>query len=485
MQPNTLLRHQAYRQMIPQLQPQENHILVVPPVYVYWPDQFGYNNTYCLPASYMNALMMSNCNDASVQPNIPLLHEVCQPMIPNPVLQPRSYWQLVPPLPPLSVSPVNSSKTGQNIDNNTRLLAANVGNDEQTAIFIEKFCDSRGLKKEKQKYSEAFRKNAINGFSLSMMTPEIMKDEIGITNDKHIDMFITEFSRLNCCIEAHVSMEAASKLWPKREHNISMVGESGSGDKMSISDPRGGTYIAHGSSMQCSTEKGSTSIAHVSSMQCSTEKIVVNEGPVEYRARTVDPDQPDQGKHPEKIVVDVGPVKYRARTVLVTFPDQPDQGKHPEKGIPDLQILVKRFPVFKDCLEIKREKYPSKWYVCVFANEKIRNEVYVKGKRNYEKTEEMEMVWEYKVAKNRGVRPSPKHPRKFKVLHPLFIRPGKSLKKDDVFGYLEDGLSVWVNQEKGRRVRIIMGGPDGEEMEEIGWVSRHSKTGEDFLQPLD
>jgi len=92
----------------------------------------------------------------------------------------------------------------------------------------------------------------------------------------------------------------------------------------------------------------------------------------------------------------------------------------------------------------------------------------------------------YKLVKYRERRPKPDNPVLFKTLQPLHVRDGKSLRSSKVCT-LKKGAIIEVNQQKGRRGRVI----SVQDRESIGWVSLdgwvslHSKTGIKLLNRLD
>lgn len=83
----------------------------------------------------------------------------------------------------------------------------------------------------------------------------------------------------------------------------------------------------------------------------------------------------------------------------------------------------------------------------------------------------------FKIEKIYRSRPSPKRPILYKALERLQIRDGKSFKRAEV-GYLEKGRCVFVNQIKGRRVRLIKRKDDDQNW---GWVSLYSESGKALL----
>jgi len=81
----------------------------------------------------------------------------------------------------------------------------------------------------------------------------------------------------------------------------------------------------------------------------------------------------------------------------------------------------------------------------------------------------------YKLTRYRPRRPSPSKPVFYRVLSRATVRVGKSFKGKIVMTLEKDDI-ILVDQVKGRRARVILGG------ERVGWVSVHSDVGYQFLE---
>jgi len=92
----------------------------------------------------------------------------------------------------------------------------------------------------------------------------------------------------------------------------------------------------------------------------------------------------------------------------------------------------------------------------------------------------------YTLTKYRERRPKPDKPALFKTLHTVWVRGGKSFRSWKV-GMLEKDAIVLVNQQKGRRARVISY-QDRESSGWVslkGWVSLYSEIGIKLLDRLD
>jgi len=107
------------------------------------------------------------------------------------------------------------------------------------------------------------------------------------------------------------------------------------------------------------------------------------------------------------------------------------------------------------------EKYNS--YILVFDNEE----------------KALKANAQFYLPKYRPRRPGPGNPVFYKVLSPVTVREGKSLKSKKV-KVLEKNDIILVNQVKGRRARFIssQGGPGG-------WVFLLSDRGKPFLEQCE
>merc|ERR1712060_755730 len=92
----------------------------------------------------------------------------------------------------------------------------------------------------------------------------------------------------------------------------------------------------------------------------------------------------------------------------------------------------------------------------------------------------------YTLTKYRERRPKPDKPALFKTLHTVWVRGGKSFRSWKV-GMLKKDAIVLVNQQKGRRARVISY-QDRESSGWVslkGWVSLYSEIGIKLLDRLD
>jgi len=92
----------------------------------------------------------------------------------------------------------------------------------------------------------------------------------------------------------------------------------------------------------------------------------------------------------------------------------------------------------------------------------------------------------YTLIKYRERRPKPDKPALFKTLHTVWVRGGKSFRSCKV-AMLKKDVIVLVNQQKGRRARVISF-QDRESSRWVslkGWVSLYSETGIQLVDRLD
>lgn len=87
-----------------------------------------------------------------------------------------------------------------------------------------------------------------------------------------------------------------------------------------------------------------------------------------------------------------------------------------------------------------------------------------------------------KLSRRRPKRPSPDRPVKFKALHELQVREGKSLRQKQK-GKVKKGEIIVVNQVKGRRARML-DIQNGQPVN-VGWVSLNSKEGTTLLKRVE
>jgi len=151
----------------------------------------------------------------------------------------------------------------------------------------------------------------------------------------------------------------------------------------------------------------------------------------------------------------------------------------------------KRFGALKDCITVRKSEKHNEFILC-FKDEESKRIAHKKGTKykldlkKHNETAEYnnlaKLTIEYKLSLNRGVRPSPKNPVKYRALRDQPITQGKA-----TFTKIRDlkkGEVILINQVKSTRVRVC--DPDDHEGKvNVGWVTLHTLKGENYLERID
>jgi len=138
-----------------------------------------------------------------------------------------------------------------------------------------------------------------------------------------------------------------------------------------------------------------------------------------------------------------------------------EPGQIPANGDEDLANKIKsRFIKFDNEVTVKAMEEKGNTYTIIFRDVDSANEALKKFKDEG-----------FNIRIKYAPRPSPSLHIKHKALWDLIIRKGKSFRGNFRKGVLKRGESVWVDQVKGRRARVI----------NRGWVSLYSRDGTPLL----
>jgi len=184
--------------------------------------------------------------------------------------------------------------------------------------------------------------------------------------------------------------------------------------------------------------------------------------------------------------------KNRKKTLIMTI----HQKRDVEKWI--LEKYRTNIPALKGWVRISDHWCKKNAFIVTYESEQTARQRHAEGVK-YKLTIEKQNLrarkckltakrkLEYTVTFNRGPRPSPKHPVRYRALCEQLVTAGK--KELNVVCLLKEGQVVMVNQDKltdvgkvrWRKVRIF----NHVREINIGWVKLHSENGKEFLERLD
>jgi len=139
------------------------------------------------------------------------------------------------------------------------------------------------------------------------------------------------------------------------------------------------------------------------------------------------------------------------KLILILKPDQ-----IPESGDTDIIDNIRsRLLKLDSAVTVKSMEDKENMYTIISQNVHAANEA-LKFKN-----------WGFEIRNKYPPRAPPKNHMRYKALADLIIRKGKSFRGIFCMGIVKRGESVWVNQVKGRRARVM----------NRGWVSRYTTDG--------
>jgi len=297
----------------------------------------------------------------------------------------------------------------------SRIKIANEMTKDETSIWIWTLGYNLGWL-EAQDYAKSFKDNEIDGSMLPDLSLRLLEVELGIQNRDHRMAIKRE---IDWCFpeanENHLKVQNVVGLGEQRQGSVVFMDES--------------------TASSTTLRTGGVSVYDVAESVSSTDVSV-----------SVD----------SKISSSVP----MARCLVLTLSPE-------KKAALGSELHVKTlFAKFNFNVEAIRFKEKDNSYILVFDNEKTALKANAQFKNS-----------RYQLSKYRPRRPSPGSSALFKVLSPVTVRVGKSLKTKKV-KMLKKNDIIRVNQQKGRRARVISSQDGGR----VGWVSMHSKEGEPLLQ---
>jgi len=320
---------------------------------------------------------------------------------------------------------------------------------DETAIWIWTCCYFFGWE-EAERYSTTFRENQIFGEVLPLVTDELMKDDLLITNPTHrsviksvisllfpdmekeeyVDpgLFQTEPKLIQCQQESKLSeAETESECCSMVECCISV-------NAMSNSCPSRSSYSLD----SCYSRTSSSLVGRSSSLGMSPKNESMKEK-----------------EYPH----------LRSKQLILTL--QPEQ----RVCSGQITLLEKRFAELNYNVEVKRIDKKGKSFVVDFEDRRTALNALAKAD-----------AIGYKLSKNRTQRPNPKNLVRYKALSNLTVREGKSFKLRKIGQVMKNEVII-VNQMKGRRARIV-DVQNGKPVN-FGWVSLRSSEGIALMERLE
>jgi len=298
----------------------------------------------------------------------------------------------------------------------SRIKTANEMTTEETSIWIWTLGYNLGWL-EAQDYAKSFKDNDIDGSMLPLLADRELRVDLEIQNRDHRMAIMRE---IDWCFpganENHLKLQ-----------NVVGLGEQGQG--------RVGSIMDESTASNTTMRTGGVSVYDMSESVSSTDESLS----VENQMSSSVP---------------------MTRCLVLTL--------CPEKKVAlGSELHVKTlFAKFNFNVEVMRFKERDNSYLLVFHNEKTA----LKANAQFKNLD-------YQLSKYRPRRPSPGNSVLFKVLSPVTVRVGKSLKTKKV-KMLEKNDIIRVNQQKGRRARVISSQNGGR----VGWVSLHDGQGEPLLE---
>jgi len=324
------------------------------------------------------------------------------------------------------------------VNNNYKVTRADEMTIDETAMWIWTYGHFAGWE-EAEIYSISFKENNISGELLPMVTAELMRNDLNITNANHRSVIKSVISLLFADKEKGYS---SPRLFPK-EHKVlecqqkrKFSDEELASDCDSIMDWRS-SRSSIDMSESCDSSCFSTISRRSSSSGVSSMKR---------------PWKANENTHLSR------------QLILKLLPEQRDF-----LGL--IELLEKKFAEQDYNVLIKRSETKDKCFTVDFKDRCSALHALA----------EAEIIG-YKLSKSRPRRPSPSFPVRFKALRELTIRKGKALRGEKI-GKVMNNEVITVNQVKGRRARIVVV-QDGN-LVNCGWVSLHTTDGDALLERLE
>jgi len=377
---------------------------------------------------------------------------------------------------------------------------------EQTGNWISTLGRFRGWK-EAYTYGQNFKEQSITGSSLSQITPKMLEETLGISDQSHrVEIFIT-IQNLFCLLPLGNSSLIHV---PNPLYNITLASSC-------ESLTRGSVQVLHSDCTSTINFRTSpkdevrrhleseceSSYSRVCASSCPTDQLGDFMSESAYRERTAGTaynitnaegdglSKPNNRARKSDVVMtdklpdnfereETGSIrsirtakgsirstrKASYKKLILTL--KPDQ--IPEHEGRSVDLIRRRFEQFDAFVEVIPEEDPSNRYLVVFENSEMAQDA-------FHQADDIG----YELAKKWPARPNPNRPILYKAMSDLLIREGKAF-SGQVMGTLKKDETVYVNQLKGRRARLIR--VENGETITRGWVSVHSSDGEPLLMQV-
>jgi len=175
----------------------------------------------------------------------------------------------------------------------------------------------------------------------------------------------------------------------------------------------------------------------------------------------------EEPKFGAKLLVGKKKEYFNRRLFVKLTPDQLVSDKTQQ-----ILLIREQFTNIGVDVDIRSTRKNPHIYEVFFANPRVAREVLQRSKG-----------MKYELSKHWLHRPRPTHPWKYKALRTLVINSGRS-EGGLVVGKVEEGVTLEVNQVKGRRGRMIRYKDNGG-TENVGWVSLRSRDGTQLMKQLN
>lgn len=414
-----------------------------------------------------------------------------------PIEQCLQYGSLPPICPPLPTAP----------DAPYSLSRVDMMNVEQTGNWVSTLGRYLGWK-EAEAYARKFRENGVTGISLSMLTPELLDIDLGVTNESHRMELFRNIQLLYPQNPTRVA-DSSSVLYSMNttptqafESPVNNVSPPRAGydcisilnclvppvySDRSLSDTESESGYSHCNISTCSTDGGGPVY-----MDCTP---TCDPGYMADASESVTPDRKRSYAEvlvgPSKDGLSMPGMKFRKSECVkntenkddVVMSEKQEETNRSSRRARYRKLIVTLRPdqMSQDDIAIRRRF--AQFNFLVDSVDKLGNSdssylvVFLNGEKARDAFERAGDLG-YELTRKWPDRPNPRRPIKYISMRELLIREGKAF-SGEVVGKLAANEIVTVNQVKGRRARMIKV-VDGE-VKNIGWVSLTTNEGDPLL----